>query len=567
MTEAQLTTVPSRAEVAFYRACLAQLSDRYLVLFSQSGVRRAPNSPPRDGEADFVIFDRDGGLVVVEVKGGGITHDPISGTWASINGRGERYEIKDPFRQALKEKHAIFDILRADRHWQSLGIRRLLTGHAVMFPDVANLGQLVNAGQPKSLIGGRLELASLEDWLVGIQHFWAENDHYWEPLGNDGLRVAEGAFCRPIDVQPLVAAQLEEQEERRIRLTEQQAQIFRYLGSRKRAVIEGGAGTGKTLLAKERARELAAAGHQTLLLCYNRPLADFLATDTAKNSNLWVMTFHQLCDEFVKRANREAGVDLLEEARASQPGGDHFEKVLPLALALAVEELGIQFDAIVVDEGQDFSEDYWLPIQLLLKSDSESYFYIFIDRNQGVYHRRGQVPIADEPFVLTVNCRNTEAIHDVAYRFYQGDPMEPPKIEGLPVQQIVRPSRAAQADAIAHRIVDLVSREGVRPDQIAVLVASSEKREFFALLSRHPLPRGGHWIDDALAKSGDVRFESVNRFKGLEADVVFLWLAEELDPERNREGMYVGVTRAKSLLVLVGTAGACQTLLDGYTPS
>lgn len=52
------------------------------------------------------------------------------------------------------------------------------------------------------------------------------------------------------------------------------------------------------------------------------------------------------------------------------PNDDYFDVQLPLAAYYAIEELGdkLQFDAIVIDEGQDFGEEYWLPVEMALQS-------------------------------------------------------------------------------------------------------------------------------------------------------------------------------------------------------
>jgi len=69
---------------------------------------------------------------------------------------------------------------------------------------------------------------------------------------------------------------------------------------------------------------------------------------------------------------------------------------------MATEILPIRFDAIVVDEAQDFGEEYWFPIELLLRDSDRSTLFIFFDHNQAIYRRVRTFPIKDEPFLLTI---------------------------------------------------------------------------------------------------------------------------------------------------------------------
>lgn len=59
--------------------------------------------------------------------------------------------------------------------------------------------------------------------------------------------------------------------------TEQQIAILRMLRTQPRLLVEGCAGSGKTLLAICLAREHAALGKSVLLTCFNRNLADYLS--------------------------------------------------------------------------------------------------------------------------------------------------------------------------------------------------------------------------------------------------------------------------------------------------
>jgi superfamily I DNA and RNA helicase len=55
--------------------------------------------------------------------------------------------------------------------------------------------------------------------------------------------------------------------------------------------------------------------------------------------------------------------------------------------------------------------------------------------------------------------------------------------------------------------------------------------------------------------------DTVHRYKGLEAAVLFLWGLDELDPRNDREIIYVAFSRAKSRLYLVGREVSCRTLM------
>ncbi len=77
-----------------------------------------------------------------------------------------------------------------------------------------------------------------------------------------------------------------------------------------------------------------------------------------------------------------------------------------------------------------------------------------------------------------------------------------------------------------------------------------------------PLPRGAQWLEEGQKHPGCVLMETVNRFKGLEAPIVFLWGIDDLPPEENAEIFYVGLSRPKSMLYLVGKTNSCDGLLE-----
>lgn len=556
LTEDQLKRLPSGAEASVYRACLDLPKSRSIVLFSLPWIRVSPHGTPRDGETDFVAFDETRGILVIEVKGGGVRVDAAKNEWVSVN-RSGAHPIKDPFRQATKEKYALRDYLRGSPKWASLGIEPTL-GHAVLFPDLDDVTSLAGPDRPRQIMGTRSSVATLNVWLSQVFDFWSGGVPVG--LGAAGIRFIDQLLCTPREVRPLLSHLLDEEEQEQIRLTEDQARVLRVLGRRNRVVVSGGAGTGKTLLALEKAREFAAAGRETLLVCYNRPLADHLSRCAPDLPHLTVESFHQLCYRFVQTANAKGGVDLLFDAQSANPGLDAYDVHYPHSLAMATELLQERYDAIVVDEAQDFGEEYWFPIELLLRSQTESTLFIFYDHNQAVYRRTASFPIKDEPFLLTRNCRNTRHIHESAYRYYSGEPTEPPPLLGEPIRLLDAPSRGSQAKKLHSHIVTLLDSERVKPSSIAVLVPSRDHRGFYSLLKERPLPRPVRWAFEEHCIPNTVRVDTVLRFKGLEAQVVYLWGADEFDQDRDREILYVTISRAKSRLFVVGVGPECHSL-------
>ena len=59
----------------------------------------------------------------------------------------------------------------------------------------------------------------------------------------------------------------------------------------------------------------------------------------------------------------------------------------------------------------------------------------------------------------------------------------------------------------------------------------------------------------------------MGRYKGLESVVVILWLGEEIFFRNYREILYVGMTRAKSLLYVIGSKECQEQLTESMKES
>jgi hypothetical protein len=113
----------------------------------------------------------------------------------------------------------------------------------------------------------------------------------------------------------------------------------------------------------------------------------------------------------------------------SVPYGDSdafFRYELSDALLEALEGTTERYDAILVDEAQDFDAVWWIGIDQLLRDQSESLLYLFYDDNQNIYIKRPEFPIQDAPLMLCENCRNTGNIFRSFMELYRGEAMPEP---------------------------------------------------------------------------------------------------------------------------------------------
>jgi hypothetical protein len=557
--------IESHGEILFYDACKKQLSNDFHVFHSVSWIS-CHSGDAKDGEADFLICHPDRGYVVVEVKGGRINANLTTGVWTSTDGNGRMHKLRtSPFKQALSGKYNILNKVKEHKDWPKSGLKWINAGHAAFFPNIDDGRTLQGPEAPIDIIGDRSDLEFFAKWVDKIFEYWSNQKGVSSTnrFGDTGIQLFKKIFARVVEARPLLSAKIAGEELERLILTAQQIQILDLISRQRRVAISGGAGTGKTVLALEKARRLADEGFKTLLTCYNAPLSEHLRLVSGTEENLTVVGFHKLCKQMVDKASKESGRDLINEAEGSYPGMDHWDHHYPIALTYALEILDERYDAIVVDEGQDFGEEFWFPIEILLNDGETSPLYIFYDENQNVYTRASTFPADAAPITLTLNCRNTKKIHEAAYHFYSGSLIEAPDIDGEDVQVLEASSAEKQAQKIYEQITRLIVAEKIPPSSITVLIADRIRRQTYQrLLDAYTLPSGAYWGSVEDADPNNLKIETVARFKGLESDVLVLWGLDELPNSEKKETLYVGMSRAKSLLIICGSKTTSDKVLS-----
>lgn len=482
-----------------------------------------------DGEADFVLLHPGSGLLVLEVKGGRI--EVAAGEWYTVDRNGERHRIKDPFRQATDSKHALLRYLRDVRSLPGIPAIH----HAVVFPDVT-LTEGIGL-HPRAIIIDGADLADPNASIARVLRHWGPPGAAMSPAA---VHVVVDLLAPTVTASGVLRSGIVQAERQILNLTKRQIETLSMLRTVRRCVIRGGAGTGKTLLAVEKARRLSLEGARTLLVCFNAPLANHVASILSGVPAVTVATFHSL----VVRVARSAKQEL-----PARPDDDWFATQSSDVLANAAAVLGEQekFDALIVDEAQDFSDDWLTALMLLLMRPDEDPLVLFLDSHQQIYRSALTLPAGWPVVELDRNCRNTLQIARAVSGCF-GDPRPEDGASGPDVSFI-----EADDSLILEVVHDVVRRlladEGLAPDQIVALTNTRH----VATRLRTMLVGPAAFVE--LGRDGVVA-ETIHRYKGLEAEAVVLALSGKPESTANdvdRALAYVGLSRARSALFVVGT--------------
>jgi hypothetical protein len=523
------------AELRFYVAA-SQLSNKFTIFYGVSWQAVDAKTGARDGEADFVIAHPDLGLMIVEVKGGGIGFDSSRGEWISIDRYGVNHRIKDPIEQARKSKHELFKKLRDLPGWND---RWLTVAHAICFPDIYWEESLITPDLSSEIIIDAKSVEDLENSVNRAFRYYSGGQS--GGLGYDRLELVENLLARPFQIRTPLGVELAFEDERLIELTERQMMILDFLSNRRRAAIKGCAGSGKTMLAVEKARQLAGQGFEVLLTCFNYALANYLSKHLPEE--VAVYNFHGLCRAVVN----EAGFPIQSIRNQSE----FYETFLPNAMLDAIDKLGPQFDAIIVDEGQDFKENWWLPLTSLLRDQDEGILFVFFDDNQNLYRGFENITgvIDEAPFPLVDNFRNTQKIHQIVSAFYHdakllrcpGPEGKLPEIyEYSDTNNLIRLLRQ-----ILHR---LVHDEHIGCQDIVILTPRTPDRSELKV----GMSIGNFSLSKmSTTKHNHVQISSVHTFKGLESRVVILTEVDREASDTLDSILYVGCSRARTYLVIL----------------
>ena len=509
---------------------LQKLPDDYYV-FHSFHIINIVDSEWKENEIDFVIFNRNKGIICLEAKAGQMHCE--QGIWYYSSGS----EMRDPFAQANSNKWKLHnEIYRFYRNNDILKHCKMLS--AVWFPSVSTytLSRInLPTNTSKELILTSEDLtdpkSSLER-IFSIQTSIKERGEIIpvEPglTKQEADSLLQNILCPSFNILPSKTLELNYKREKFNALISEQCRLLDYLEEQRSAVINGAAGTGKTMIALEKARRHSVKDEKVLFMCFNVKLKEFLEA----NYHYQNVDYYTIDGFACKICNTHAADFTDLEYRLLEIG----------------EDRSFPYQHIIIDEGQDFGQNRIEEANILkqlediILSTDNGTFYVFYDKLQIVQSKKlpAFIEEADCRLTLYKNCRNTRRIAETSFKPLQTEPKlfdsaipgTLPKILFSVGQKI-----KVALDKAVHNILE----SGITNIQIISCAAS-----------------GYSSLDEYLTENGSydyqkikIAFTTCRKFKGLEADAVIL-----VDVDRNaicdqNKLFYVGASRARLNLFII----------------
>jgi hypothetical protein len=480
------------------------------------------------GELDFVVVNQSGKVLVIEQKNGRLeeTDDGLVKVYPD--------RVKPVGDQVRRNLDGVREKFKAAQHYQA----DLQLDYLIYCPDhrIANVNaaaldasRIVDAesrGHLAERVGALLE--------PGQPSPHAERVHQF--------------FRQTFDLVPDIHAHVSSQERTFTRLSTELVHLLQGLEMRPlRLRVDGTAGAGKTLVARQCFDEAVGRHRRPLFVCYNRPLAEKFRAGIGETG--LVATFLGLCSKFLVERGHQFDWDEMKRDPS------FWSRVTELVSGERIPEEW-KFDTLIVDEGQDFEQEWVEILSLFLREDHDVLWLEDQDQNL-----REQPPVVLNGFVGYRARRNYRSPESIARFIRRALPFKFEGANDLPGLGVgVTPYvKATDQPGALGKIVDRLLSQGFSHDDIVILTLRGSGDSIFSRRDRagaYVLRRFTQSYDlfgNQLMTPGKLLFESVRRFKGQQAPAVVL---VDIDPmpdkvETFNRLLYSGMTRATVRLELL----------------
>ena len=519
---------------------LNQLPEEYYV-FHSFEIVTIKNNQVLESETDFVIFHPKKGLICLEAKAGQVKYD--NGYWQY--GSGKVMKHNGPYIQAKRNKWNLRDyMVEHGLEYECNNCKKL---HAVWFPDV-NEENLKGTNLPGE---GDIRITLTSDSFGHIQEC-IDNIFSFEGQDRCTTKLSEKSVQKILErvLAPsfnlISLQQIEQERTKRVfkRMLREQIALLNYLEEQNNAIINGIAGTGKTVMAVEKARRHAEKDEKVLFLCYNAFLKEYLR-EKYPYPHVSYYTVAGLSQKLCEKVDYKA---------------------LQAKLMQMFIEGTFPYQHVIIDEAQDFGReeiDEVEIIELLRENtieneDRNGTFYLFYDKNQMVQSKKVPKYIEDADCKLTLyrNCRNTENIALTSLRLLGSD--KAPKLYPNAVMGDLPEIGfcVTKEDVVTLLNAEIDKYIDAGYNSITILTCKTEESSIIA----------GCCKDSKYNyKRGYVKFTTCRKFKGLESDVIIVVdIDKDMFADEGKQLMYVGTSRARFKLSCIVniTENECLKLME-----
>lgn len=455
-----------------------------------------------EGEADFVIFHEEYGILVLEVKGGNISYNKHA---YFTNGN----KLKDdPHLQSRKSAHYLRTLL------ENLS-NEILIGYAVAFPD-SKKPPYVDFREVTTF-----DIDDLENFEIKILktfEFWKNNYKKKNIYVSNIKKNINEIFKKLIPefkIDPL-NHKIEFDNKNWLKLSQNQTDILTKILKSERFFVSGRAGTGKTIIAIILSRLLQEKKEKVLFLTFNVELSQMIYEELKDNEYITSLRFHQYLRKFAQSIGKEDSLNNEKE-------------ILEYLIKINQNE----FDVLIIDEAQSLAT-IWL--NLLSKHFKDKKIFIFSDELQS-FSNEGNITNLqmkkifhfDNEVTLSINYRSPFKVYKRLLEIFDSSIQQttPRTLDNLDLKEIITDN---PRKSVEDNIDDLLNR-GVKKEDIVILIPSSEGRNIESY------------------EYNSIKIQTVKKYRGMEKPIVIFVLGSLNKNDFNE--LYVAYSRSTTQTVVI----------------
>lgn len=509
---------PTESEQLVYYELKNQLPDTFEVFYSVSWTY-TKNGKREKSEADFVVMSPSYGFLCFEVKGGyGLRVE--DNEWTVLDHTyGDRKLPRSPYEQAEASMYFFRSAYSNEYNIDYPGIY----GAAVIFPFYAvnNIEKLSNRSEVCTI--DCTGMNDLYNRIKKLFKFWGGSSFGFKPYEKNQHKAFIEIIRKRIAIDAAAGALVKYKERQLDVINRVQEGYIYFLSNIRQFYVRGGAGTGKTWIAMKMAEnEAGIKGNKVLFLCASPHLSAMVREKLSVKIDVFdIKTLIKLVSQNPEKYEGPNYTGIVNSIR------DDIKK----------------YDAIFIDEAQDFSENLAFLAKSMLVDEQQSRLGVFYDDIQVVRDESfgDAFMISTPPFLLHENIRNTSNIYSWAMENTElGTDVIVNPVEGpWPVSENIRDRKYLQS-RLENILKKFLEEEDLQCTSLVILVEDADNfiNDFNGAIAKWNLVKN-------YEKENDIKVSSIEDFKGLESDMVIYIHSNNVTENLN----YIAYTRARYYLM------------------